>query len=71
MSCILGNKTSYEDQGDREVVGSSEAALSQAAVRAEDAPHTWELLLVQSHGHPKSRVQFLVNLHFLKRDQRE
>lgn len=68
MSCILGNKTSYEDQGDREVG----AALRRAAIRAEEAPpHTWELLLVQSHGHPKSRVQFLVNLHLLKRSQRE
>lgn len=30
---------------------------------------TWELLLGQSHGHPKSRFQVLVNLHLLWRSQ--
>lgn len=38
--------------------------------RAEQPSGTWELLLVQPHSHPKSRLQVLVNLHFLGRSQK-
>lgn len=34
-------------------------------------PDTWELLLVQSHGHSKSRLQVLVDLHLLGRGQKK
>lgn len=46
--------------------GREEAAL-RGSCQGQGSPNTWELLLVQSHGHPKARVQFLINLHFLKR----